>query len=189
MIEFKNVSFSYPDKKVLADFSFQLAKGDRLALMGPSGCGKTTILRLLMNLEQPQGGSIEGRRLPIAAVFQENRLLRHKTALENAALVGSPEKAQDILSRLGLMESLHQYPAALSGGMQRRVAIARALCVDSELLILDEPFNGLDEESKKQAAALISEVWQGSILMVTHLPEEAALLQAKILQIPLIESV
>ncbi len=182
MIQLKNIAFSYGEKEVFKDFSLTIAPQEHLALMGPSGCGKTTLLRLLMGLEKPQAGTIEHTPRPIAAVFQEDRLLTHKTILENAALAdGNTEKAAMILEKLGLGSNLHQYPKELSGGMNRRVAIARALCTPSSLLILDEPFNGLDDETKKQTAALILAQWQGAILMVTHLKEEAELLSAAIL--------
>ena len=183
MIELKNISFSYPDKEIFNDFSFTLADGERIALMGPSGCGKTTLLRLIMGLEKPQKGVATGLPKPIAAVFQEDRLLEHLSVLENAALASEDrQKAAKILTALGLGEELKSKPSSLSGGMRRRVAIARALCTDSSLLILDEAFNGLDEETKKHTAQVILEEWSGSILAVTHLPEEAALLGAKILQ-------
>ncbi|MBQ7971700.1 MAG: ABC transporter ATP-binding protein [Clostridia bacterium] len=181
MIQLKNISFSYPEKEVLKDFSFTLGKTERIALMGPSGCGKTTLLRLIMGLETAQSGEVQGLPHPVAAVFQEDRLLAHLSALENTALAGEdPQKAARILTALGLGEELQSKPDALSGGMRRRVAIARALCTDSSLLILDEAFNGLDEETKKHTAKVILDEWQSAILAVTHLPEEAALLGAKI---------
>ena len=183
MIELKNISFSYPDKEIFKNFSFRLAKGEHLALMGASGCGKTTLLRLIMGLEVPQEGAAGGLPKPIAAVFQEDRLLEHLSVLENAALAGEDlQKAARILTALGLGEELQSKPKALSGGMRRRVSIARALCTDSTLLILDEAFNGLDDATKKQTAQVILDEWKGAILAVTHLPEEAALLEAKILQ-------
>lgn len=183
MIQLKNIAFSYGEKEVLKDFSLTVAPGEHLALMGPSGCGKTTLLRLVMGLEKPSKGAIENQPFPVAAVFQEDRLLAHKTILQNAALAdGDTAKAAAILEQLGLGVNLHQYPKELSGGMNRRVAIARALCTPSSLLILDEPFNGLDDETKQQTAALILSQWKGAILMVTHLKEEAQLLNATILQ-------
>ncbi len=181
MIELRNVSFSYGDKEVLNRFSLTIPPQARIALMGPSGCGKTTLLRLIMGLEKPQEGQILNRPHPVAAVFQEDRLLKHLTVLENTALAGGdPAKAAEILSELGLGDELESSPASLSGGMRRRVAIARALCTPSCLLILDEPFNGLDEQTKAHTAKVILKHWQGAILAVTHLPEEAELLEAKI---------
>lgn len=184
MIELKDISFSYPDKEVFKDFSFSLGKTEHIALMGPSGCGKTTLLRLIMDLETVQAGSVEGLPKPVAAVFQEDRLLSHLSVLENTSLAGEdPQKAAKILTALGLGDELQSKPSSLSGGMRRRVAIARALCTPSPLLILDEAFNGLDDATKKHTAQVILNEWQGAILAVTHLPEEAALLKAKILQL------
>lgn len=181
MIKLDNITFAYEEKTVLKDFSFTLEKADRVALMGPSGCGKTTLLRLIMELEKPQSGAVFGLPRPIAAVFQEDRLLAHLNILENVALAGqNKENAARILTALGLGEELENKPSALSGGMRRRVAIARALCTPSALLILDEPFNGLDDATKKQTAQIILQEWKGAILAVTHLPEEAELLGAKI---------
>ncbi len=181
MIELKNVSFSYGDKAVLNRLSLAIPPQARIALMGPSGCGKTTLLRLIMGLEKPQKGQILNRPHPVAAVFQEDRLLKHLTVLENTALAeGDTAKAAEILSELGLGDELQSSPASLSGGMRRRVAIARALCTPSRLLILDEPFNGLDEQTKAHTAKVILKHWQGAILAVTHLQEEAELLGAKI---------
>lgn len=184
MLKLQNISFSYGDHPIFKDFSFSLKKGERLALMGPSGCGKTTLLRLVLGLEKATSGEISAPSYPIATVFQEDRLLCHKTVLENASLAdGNVEKAASILEKLGLGVNLHSYPKELSGGMRRRVAIARALCAPSELLILDEAFNGLDEQTKKETARLILEEWNGAILMVTHLKEEAELLGASIINL------
>lgn len=184
MIKLEQLSFSYGEQEILTDFSFTLQPNQRIALMGPSGCGKTTLLRLVLGLETPQKGTVTAPSYPIATVFQEDRLLEHKTVLENAAFaVGNTKKAVEILKKLGLGVNLHHYPKELSGGMRRRVAIARALCTPSELLVLDEAFNGLDEETKKETARLISAEWQGAILMVTHLKEEAELLNAEILNL------
>lgn len=181
MIHIQNISFGYPEKPIFKNFSFTLGKDQRIALMGQSGCGKTTLLRLIMGLEKPQKGKMTGLPRPIAAVFQEDRLLPHLTVLENAAIAGQDlPKAANVLRALGLGAELQNKPDALSGGMRRRVAIARALCTDSPLLILDEPFNGLDDATKKQTAQVILQEWKGAILAVTHLPEEAALLEAKI---------
>lgn len=183
MIEFKNVSFSYPEKEVLRNFNLSIPPKARLALMGPSGCGKTTLLRLLMGLEKPTAGTITKAPKPVAAVFQEDRLLAHKTVLQNAALAGDSEKAIYLLKKLGLGEELNSYPDALSGGMRRRVAIARALCTPAPILVLDEPFNGLDDQTKRLTAALILQEWHGPILAVTHLEEEAQLLNAEIIKL------
>lgn len=183
MIALRNVDFSYPDKEILTNFTLELPEQGCVALMGPSGCGKTTILRLVMGLEKPRKGIVENAPYPVAAVFQEDRLLAHKTVLENAALAGDPAVATRLLTALGLGQELNSDPASLSGGMRRRVAIARALATPAPLLVLDEPFNGLDDATKRLSAALILQEWKGPILAVTHLAEEAALLEAKIVKL------
>ncbi len=182
MTAFSDLSFSYPGGSLLFhQFSLEIPPNARLALMGASGCGKTTLLRILMGLEKPTGGAVLQPPRPVAAVFQEDRLLSHLTVLNNAALASKDtEKAAALLKRAGLGEVLHAFPDALSGGMKRRVAVVRALCTPSSMLVLDEPFNGLDENTRILMASLISETWHSSLLLVTHQEEEARLLDAKI---------
>lgn len=163
----KNVYKSYGDIAVLRGLSLAFAPGGRYHITGPSGCGKTTLLRLLMGLEKPDSGEIE-RRETLEAVFQENRLCPWLTAAENIRLVSPGANAADCLAALGL--PLDGRPVSeYSGGMQRRVALARALLTESEVLILDEPFTGLDEENREKAIAAV-ERWAGqrTILFVSH---------------------
>ena len=162
-----NVYKSYGDIAVLKGITLDFAPGGRYQLTGPSGCGKTTLLRLLMGLEKPDAGEIEARER-IAAVFQENRLCPWLTAEENIRLVNPKAAAADCLAALGL--PLDKRPVSeYSGGMQRRVALARALLSESEVLLLDEPFTGLDEENRDKALAAV-ERWAGgrTILFVSH---------------------
>ena len=146
MIRFEQVTKAYGEKQVVKEVSLTFDKGFYL-LTGPSGIGKTTLLRLAAGLEQPDSGRIEteaGKRLRM--VFQEDRLLPWKTVLGNVMLeCGNKEKADVLLQTLGLSGEENAYPASLSGGMRRRTAIARALCAEPDILLLDEPFNGLDE--------------------------------------------
>ena len=119
MITLENVTFGYtPRRMLIENLSLAMEPGQPVCLWGPSGCGKTTVLRLVMGLEKPRSGKIvrpEGLR--ISAVFQEDRLIRTKTALENVALFCPEEEAEEMLRRLGLGDGLNQRPAALSGGM------------------------------------------------------------------------
>ncbi len=181
MIEFKNVNFAYSDKAVIKDFNLKIATGERVCIFGESGKGKTTLLRLISGLEKPTSGQITGiNGKKISVVFQEDRLLKWRSVLDNAALAGNREKAEEILAALGLGDCLDMYPDELSGGMRRRVAIARALCADFDILLLDEPFNGLDEELIKITAALIDKHLFGrTLVLVTHNEENLQLLQAK----------
>lgn len=134
-------------------------------LWAPSGWGKTTLLRILMELETPTSGSVEGVG-KVSAVFQEDRLCPQLTAVENVALVLSPEKystkskyeeqiRQDFI-RFGFDEKALALPARkLSGGQKRRAALLRALWAESDTLLLDEPFTGMDPETMKKAAAML----------------------------------
>lgn len=181
MVQFDRVSFGYALwKPILRDVSLCIERGARICLTGASGKGKTTVLRLIMGLEKPRKGAVllaEGTR--ISAVFQEDRLLPHKTVLENVALFSDEQTACEKLCKLGLADVLSAYPAELSGGMKRRVALARALCHEFDLLILDEPLTGLDADSKAVCLAAIDEAVGGrTLLMVSHDPAEAATLRA-----------
>lgn len=182
MIRLEDVTFSYGrEAPVLEQLTLHIPAGGRLCLMGASGAGKTTVLRLVLGLEAPQAGRVtlpEGARL--SAVFQEDRLLPWKTALENAALFSDTAAARTMLERLGLGDSLAVYPAALSGGMKRRVALARALCHPFDVLVLDEPLTGLDGETRAQCLAVIDEAAAGhTLLLATHDEAEAAALHAE----------
>lgn len=195
-IAIQQVCFAYPDgTAVLRDFSLTLPEQGTICLFGPSGCGKTTLLRLLAGLETPQAGRIAetaaDRPVPslrASMVFQENRLLPWDTALENvASVLEGPDAfslAMSWLERVGLADAAGKRPSELSGGMQRRVAIARALAFPSDILILDEPFAGLDEGLWTSIASLIA---AGSsarpTVLVTHVREEAEVMNARILRL------
>lgn len=183
MLRLENITFAYgTEKHILRDFSLTIPDGGRVCLMGASGEGKTTILRLLLGVERPRCGVVsvpEGTRF--SAVFQEDRLLPWKTALENAALFSDTAAARTMLERLGLGDSLAVYPAALSGGMKRRVALARALCHPFDVLVLDEPLTGLDGETKVHCLdAIDAAVKRKTLVLATHDATEAAALKASI---------
>lgn len=184
-IALEQVTFAYrPGEPVLREFSWRLPPDGVTCLFGPSGCGKTTLLRLLAGLEVPQAGRItglDGRR--VAAVFQENRLLPWRTAAQNVAVAlprEQRERAADWLTRVGLSAVADSYPATLSGGMKRRVAIARALAAQADVLLLDEPFAGLDEALWRTMAEALHAVYANKpIVLVTHVAEEAQVLEAR----------
>lgn len=186
---FSHLSKAFGAQAVFSDFSLSLPIKTTVCLMGPSGCGKTTLLRLLMGLEQPDSGRVHSIH-PQSVVFQEDRLLGKLTAQGNLRLVGGrgcEGRANRLLSRLGLGQEGTKPVKEFSGGMKRRVAIARALLVPYELLLLDEPFKGLDIEARQRAAQVILEEARGkTILLVTHDPEEARLMQAQMIQLDVI---
>ena len=179
-ISLRNLTFAYGDTQILRDVSWHLPDHGMVCLWGPSGCGKTTLLRLLAGLERPHSGVVDGVGR-VAMVFQEDRLLPWQTALENVTVSGVEESsARDWLLSLGLTEEeIHVLPCQLSGGQQRRVALARALAADSDLLLLDEPFNGLDEDTWQNVVPLIAAyAQQKTVVLVTHIREQAEALGA-----------
>ncbi len=186
MIEFKNVNKAFGEKHLLAEFSLKIADGERLCIMGPSGCGKTTIGNLLLGIEKPDSGEVTVGGA-VSAVFQEDRLCEDFTALSNLRMVlpdRDREKARAVLSRLLKSEDLEKRVRTFSGGMKRRVAIGRALCCDRPILLLDEPFSGLDGDTKRGVAQVINELSRGkTVLLISHDREEAALLGAEILEL------
>lgn len=182
-VSLKNVSFAYGDTLVLRDVTWHLPDSGVVCLWGASGCGKTTALRLLAGLEKPTSGSVNGVRR-VSMVFQEDRLLPWRTALENVLLTGADvEKAQELLAELGLtVEEAQAYPQHLSGGQQRRVALARALAAESDILLLDEPFNGLDEGTWMDVVPLIKKVAETRpVVLVTHIREQIEALKATVI--------
>lgn len=187
-VTFDKVCKTFDGKQVFSDFSYTLSLQGITALMGPSGCGKTTLLRLLCGLESPDSGTISGVPETYTFLFQENRLLPWASALENVALVSDAETAKNILCKVGLAEDLQALPSTLSGGMQRRVALARALAHKSPLLLLDEPFKGLDADLCREMIALLrQEAQTRPIVFVTHSLQEAELAQATVINLHTIQ--
>jgi len=182
MIELSRVCAGYGDRTVFKDLNLSLPSSGRIALMGESGRGKTTLLRLLGGLMKPQSGTISGlEKKKTAFLFQEDRLLPWRSALENAALGGSREKAAHWLKQLEI-ENMNARPSALSGGMQRRVALARALAFEGDVLLMDEPFKGLDEELRSRVIGLIRDS-APLIIFTTHDEEEANEMKAEIIRL------
>lgn len=177
-----NLSKSYGPLGVLKDLSMELPKDRVYCLMGPSGSGKTTLLRILLGLERPDAGTLtglEGARL--SAVFQENRLCEAFSPLENVMMVTggslSSSQVKAELCRLLPEESVTRPSSTLSGGMKRRTAICRALLAPSDGILMDEPFTGLDEQTKRLVIDYIKEKTSGKLLIVsTHQEEDVPLL-------------
>lgn len=186
LLGFVQVTKRFGDQTVLKDFSLSLPFGRVSCLMGPTGYGKTTLLRLLMGLESPDEGRVESLR-PVSAVFQEDRLLENLSAMGNLRLVsghGQEERLLSLLVELGLGDEGGKPVRDFSGGMKRRVAIARALLAESELLLLDEPFKGLDEAAREGTARVIlRHAGNKTVVLVTHDAAEAALLNAEVFKV------
>lgn len=170
----------YGETPVLEDFSCSIPQGSCCALLAPSGAGKTTLLRLLLGLEPPDSGKIRGIPTRCGVLFQEDRLMPGLCAVSNvtAATSCSRGEAAALLSRLGLDSESQKKPVRLlSGGQARRVALTRALLAKGELLILDEPFTGLDDGTRHLCAAVIADCRkERTLLVVTHNLEDLPLL-------------
>ena len=182
-IRVNNISKSYGEKQVLSHFSACFPQGEVSAVMAPSGRGKTTLLRLILGLEKPDAGEITGVPEAKSALFQEDRLCPELSVLGNIRMVTGrtvpEEEIRRLLAFLGLEESVETPARALSGGMARRTALARALLYPGELLVLDEPFNGLDSGARERAAqAIVRYAPERTVLLVTHRREELELLNA-----------
>ena len=190
MISLKNVSKSFGLQSVLKDFSLDIHDGAKIAIMGRSGAGKTTLLNLVMGLLKPDSGSVNvPKGTGIGAVFQEDRLIESLTAVANCRLVmkkgADSAKASELLSRLGLADDLASKSVSdLSGGERRRVAIARALLSEPDVIILDEPFKGIDSETLPVVIDEVNYAASGkTLILVTHSAAEAEALGCNIITI------
>lgn len=213
MIKVEEISFSYQDKLIFDRFSMYIDQGERICLMAPSGRGKTTLLRLLTGHLQPDIGRISGmENVNISMVFQEDRLCEGYTVCENI-LLGCvrgmmPEPAHSIggdctsqnckhremflrktivdghLSAVGLARTIDMPVSSLSGGMKRRVCLVRAMLSRSDIVILDEPFAGIDRESTEQVIDYIDQnLQERSLIMVSHNVREPEALGARIIHL------
>lgn len=175
----------YGEKMVFYSRTQAFGNGGVYALMGESGCGKTTLFRILLGLTDQSGGNVTGQKGRCGVVFQENRLCKGETPVSNVCMAlkkgRTRKEIEHSLLEILPKECLEQETGQLSGGMKRRVAIARALLCDSEWLILDEPFTGLDEETKKKTIDFILRHRNGRTMLVsTHQRQEAELLGAEL---------
>ena len=182
MIRLSHVRVQYPDKTVFNDLSLTLPDTGAVALMAPSGYGKTTLLRVLAELKSIDGGEIsELENKKLSFLFQEDRLLPWVSAQKNVELVSDPEKAKHWLSQMEIQDG-SQLPREMSGGMQRRVALARAMAFGGDVLLLDEPFKGLDEALRARIAGRIKGKFP-LILLSVHDAQEAELIGARIVRL------
>jgi NitT/TauT family transport system ATP-binding protein len=184
----------------LHEVSLTVREGEFCTIIGPSGCGKSTLLGMLGGLVQPGIGRvlIDGQPVTrpdprrVATVFQDPGLFPWRTALENVEfgleLQGVDRArrrrvASDLLGPLGLRRFAEKYPRELSGGMRQRVAIGRALAIDSKILLMDEPFGALDEQTRLLMGEWLLEIWRRTrktVIFVTHSLHEALALSTRV---------
>ncbi len=167
---------AYGDNVILRDVSFDLEPGATMALMGPSGSGKSTLLRIIAGLDHQFSGAVE-RIEKQAMVFQEALLMNWRSALQNLTLMtGASEcDSKSALEHVGLGGLEARLPQELSVGQQRRVSLARALVIEPELLILDEAFSSLDDETAGEMRLLVQDYIERSdclCIMATHIQDD-----------------
>ncbi len=206
VLEAKHVYKTYLNQKgdkvrvVLRDVSLSIEENEFVCLLGPSGCGKTTLLNIFAGFETPlqgdvlyRGERIDGPSPKRAVIFQEYSLLPWKSVLENVEFSldrndlskkQREETARKYIELVGLTEFSDQTPHSLSGGMKQRVAIARTLAMRPDVMLMDEPFSSLDEQTKKHLDQEILDIWnkeKRTVLFITHSIDEALLLGTRIL--------
>ncbi|NMB35630.1 MAG: ATP-binding cassette domain-containing protein [Firmicutes bacterium] len=193
MFEMKNITLNYGELKVLGDFSIKGEAEESICLFGPSGIGKTSILNVLAGILNPDSGSVISDNKRIAYVFQEPRLLPWMTVEENMEVglfsldsdaTRRKKTVRQLLPKIGLEAFENYYPEQLSGGMKQRVSIGRAFVIQPDLLLLDEPFSGLDEALKIEMQDLLltlKNYHSCTTIMVTHDLQEAIKLSDRIL--------
>lgn len=196
-LEIKNLMRSFDGRAVVNDVSFSIQPGQVTCLLGPSGCGKSTTLRMIAGVEMQDSGEIyvDGSlvcdtifRLPperreIGLMFQDFALFPHLSVAENVAFglksgskADKRKRVEELLERVDLMRFIDGYPHQLSGGEQQRVALARALAPKPKIMLMDEPFSGLDNRLRdgiRDETLNILKEQDTAVLLVTHEPEEA----------------
>ena len=179
-MKINNLSFKYDNKVVFNHLNLDLNE-DRIYLMAKSGEGKTTLLRLIAGLIKPDSGYIDNEYKKIAMMFQEDRLLKWLNVKDNLMIINDDEdRVNELLKICEVDGSLNI--DELSGGMARRIALIRALLYDGDLLLLDEPFSGMDNKLKAKMADLILRSNE-KIIASGHDEKEAELLKAKIVSL------
>ncbi|RKW31740.1 MAG: amino acid ABC transporter ATP-binding protein [Lachnoanaerobaculum sp.] len=194
LIEVKDLSKSFGEKKILKNISVDIREGDVVCVIGPSGSGKSTFLRCLNRLEEPTDGhiffegvdicdkstNIDKHRQKMGMVFQQFNLFPHMTILQNLTIAPmrlqgkskkeAEEYALEMLEKVGLKDRANTYPSALSGGQQQRIAIVRALCMKPDVMLFDEPTSALDPEMVGEVLNVMKDLASQKMTMVvvTH---------------------
>lgn len=189
MIECRELAKSFDDQLVFSHLNMRIEEGERICLMAPSGSGKTTLLRILLGLESYDSGTlINPHTSSMAVVFQEDRLCDALSAVDNVALVCKPgvsrRSLRAMLCEVLPTEVLDKQVAYLSGGQRRRVALVRAFACDAHLLVLDEPFSGLDSETRSEVAQFMLRHQNNATLLVsTHGEHDHVSLHARVIRL------
>ncbi|WP_134701656.1 ABC transporter ATP-binding protein [Ammoniphilus sp. YIM 78166] len=205
LLQVDNISKFYKQNgetfQAVDSIQFEVKKGEFVSLLGPSGCGKSTVLKIIAGLEKASSGTIQIQGKPILGpvkeqmmVFQEAALFPWMTVMENVSfglkaagklnLKEIEEKALYYLAMVHMSKFVDHYPHQLSGGMKQRASIARALAMDPEILLMDEPFSALDEQTRLLLHAELEDILiktNKSIIFVTHNIREAVTLSDRIL--------
>ncbi|KIL39467.1 sugar ABC transporter ATPase [Gordoniibacillus kamchatkensis] len=205
MIEIQHASKTFEQRTgggftAIDDVTLTIGRGEFVSLLGPSGCGKSTLLNLVAGFERTTQGSVQVNGQPVTGpgpdrvvVFQEHALFPWLTVLENVAFglkqkgVGKKERnerAMEQIRTVHLSKFADRYPHELSGGMKQRAAIARALAMDPDILLMDEPFAALDEQTRLILHKELEEIWmktRKTILFITHNIREAVILSDRVL--------
>ncbi|MBB5173678.1 ABC transporter ATP-binding protein [Texcoconibacillus texcoconensis] len=203
-VSIKNVEKTFSNTKELGSFtvfddiSLNIQEGEFVSLLGPSGCGKSTLLNIIAGLDKATKGTIyvgdhlvNGPGSDRGVVFQEAALMPWLTVLDNVTFAlkkklpkqEAKKRAEEYLKLVHLSRFLDSYPYELSGGMKQRVSIARALAMDPDILLMDEPFGALDEQTRSMLHKELHDIWektQKTIIFVTHNIRESILLSDRI---------
>jgi len=188
-MRYENINKSFGNIELYKDFSIDFDENKINIIEGPSGCGKSTLLRMIAGLEKDDDGNNIAKSDAVSIVFQTPTLLPWKTVIDNVRFVLQfPDErlVKNILRLLELSEVADCYPYQLSGGMQQRVALARAFAYPSDLLIMDEPFIGLDLSLKKRIFRQMIRMWRHypkTVILVTHHREELTSLAHRIITV------
>ena len=198
-LKVENLSFSYADKTIIHNVSFEVKDGEFISILGPSGCGKSTLLNVLAGILKPEDGQIRidgvqvnGISSQFAYMPQNDLLLPWKTILDNVCLYGEihhskdtmKERAREQMARFGLEGCENKYPSELSGGMRQRAAFLRTTMCEAGIYLLDEPFGALDVITRGDMQDWLRELCSSlkkTILLVTHDTDEAIYLSDRIL--------